>query len=118
MWFSVVILIQTYTEKEQAEQGKLQNVQFGEKGDTRNQNGVKSCVHGDKMIKEKLDIKWCKRGGNLTVRHPSPTELSFCEKELKFLGSGLVVYMFALEDTDQETGARLFLSSRPSWKNK
>jgi hypothetical protein len=67
------------------------------------------------MIKEKLDIKWCKRGGNLTVRHPSPTELSFCEKELKFLGSGLVVYMFALEDTDQETGARLFLSSRPSW---
>jgi hypothetical protein len=44
-----------YNEKEQAEQGTLQNIQF-KKGGTR-RNGAKSCVQGDKYIKEKPDVK-------------------------------------------------------------
>ena len=37
-----------YNEKEQAEQGKTQNVQIEEKRDNRQQNGAKSCVQDDK----------------------------------------------------------------------
>ena len=46
----VVSLMKIYNEKEQAEQGKLQNVNFEEKKSTRKWNGAKSCVQGDKGI--------------------------------------------------------------------
>ena len=53
----VVSLMKIYNEKEQAEQGKLQNVNFEEKKSTRKWNGAKSCVRGDKLIK-KLKREW------------------------------------------------------------
>lgn len=39
-----------YNEKEQADRGKLQNVQFEEKGGTRKWNGAESCVLGDNIL--------------------------------------------------------------------
>lgn len=54
-------------EKEQAEQDKLQNVNFDEKKSTRKWNGTKSCVQGDKQIK-----KWKKGSGDLRAgSHPA-----------------------------------------------
>lgn len=53
MWLLAASLIQIYNEKEQTEKGKTQNVQFEEKGGTRNWNGAKSCTQGNKQIKEK-----------------------------------------------------------------
>jgi hypothetical protein len=70
MWFSVVILIQTYTEKEQAEQGKLQNVQFEEKSNTM------------KKLKEKPDYKWNKWSGDLRAR-PTKLNIKFVNKIIK-----------------------------------
>lgn len=48
VWFLVVSLMKVYTEKVQAEQDKLQNVNFEEKRGTRKWNGAKSSVKGDK----------------------------------------------------------------------
>ena len=47
--------------EEQAEQGKLKNVQFEEKRSTRKCNGAKSSAQGDKKFKEKLDSTGRKR---------------------------------------------------------
>jgi hypothetical protein len=67
--------VEIYNKNEQAKQGKLQNVQLEEKWGTRN-NGVKSCVQGDKQIKEKLDVKWNKRSGDISGRpHPADSTL-------------------------------------------
>ena len=56
----------------QTEQGKIQNIHIEEKGGTRKWNGAKSCIQGDKQIKEKPDIKWNKGCGDLRARsHPS-----------------------------------------------
>ena len=46
------MLIKNYNEKQQAEQGKLQNVNFEEKKSTRKWNGAKFCVQGDQWIKK------------------------------------------------------------------
>lgn len=59
--------MQTYGEKEQAKQEKLQNAQF-EKRNTRKYDGAKSCAHRDKKLKENLDPKWDKGNGGLKLR--------------------------------------------------
>ena len=70
VWLLVVILMKIYNEEEQ------ENVKFEEKRSTRKQNGVKSCIQGDKQIK-----KWNKGNGDLRERsHPA---IPSCEKELK-----------------------------------
>ena len=52
VWLLVLTLMKMYNEKEQAEQGKIQNVQFEEKRGTRTLSGAKSCVQGDRQIKK------------------------------------------------------------------
>lgn len=48
MWSLVVTLTQVYSEKEQAGKKELQNVQFGEKMNTRKFIiGAKACAEGD-----------------------------------------------------------------------
>ena len=83
--------MQIYDEKEQAEQGKLQNVQLEEKMSTR------KCD----QIKEKPHTKWNKGSGDLRARaHPAKIpiykrELKTGKKELKkSLGPGMVVHIF------------------------
>ena len=68
MWLLVVDFTKIYNEKEQAKQGKLQNVQFEEKRVTWKQFGAKSSVQEDKQIKEKPDVKWNKGSGELRTR--------------------------------------------------
>ena len=53
--------MQIYNEKEQAEQGKTQNVVWGEKEhkDVRCDGG-KTSADGDKKFKERPDAKWNK----------------------------------------------------------
>ena len=58
MWLLETKSTQIYNEKKQAEQGKIQNVQLEEERDNRKFNRAKSCVQGDKKIKEKPDAKW------------------------------------------------------------
>ena len=54
----VFTLMPIYNEKEQTEQGKIQNIQnIEEKGGTRKCNGVRSSIEEDKHTKEKLDAK-------------------------------------------------------------
>lgn len=48
VWFLVVTLMEVYNEKVQAEQDKLQNINFEEKRGTRKWNGAKSSVQGGK----------------------------------------------------------------------
>ena len=43
-WLLVVTFMQIYNEKEQAGQGKMQDVQFEEKRGTRECKGAKSCA--------------------------------------------------------------------------
>ena len=50
VWLLVVILLKICNKKEQAEQGKLQKVNFEKQKSTRKWNGAKSCVQGDKGI--------------------------------------------------------------------
>ena len=57
-------------ETEQAEQGKIQNVLFEEKKDTR------KC----KQIKEKPGAKWSTESGDLRAR-PHPAKLPICGKQ-------------------------------------
>ena len=77
VWILVATLIKIYSEKEQTEQGKSQNVNFEEKRSSKKWNGAKSCVPGDKQIK-----KWNKGCGDFgTTSHPP--KFSTCEKELK-----------------------------------
>ena len=78
----VFTFMQIYNEKEQAEQGRIQNVQFEKKGGTRKWNEAKSRVKGDKQIKEKPDIIWDKWSGNLMARS-YPAKLPTYEKEFK-----------------------------------
>jgi hypothetical protein len=47
VWRFVVILMQIYNEREQAEQGKIQNVQFEKNRNTRKCNQSKSSAQGD-----------------------------------------------------------------------
>ena len=54
VWRFVVILMQIYNEKEQAEQGKIQNVQFEEKKITQKFNEAKCpMLKRDTTFKEK-----------------------------------------------------------------
>ena len=53
MGLLLAILMQIYNEKEQAEKGKIQNVQFEEKGGTGKHKGAKSSAQGDKSVKNK-----------------------------------------------------------------
>ena len=46
-----------YNKKDQAESGKIQNVQVKEKRSTRKLNEVKSCIQGNKQIKENPDVR-------------------------------------------------------------
>ena len=48
-------MLQIYYEKEQVEQGKIQNVQFEEIKGSRKFNGAKSCV----VFKETNKLKTC-----------------------------------------------------------
>jgi hypothetical protein len=54
MWLLVITLTQIYDEKEQSEQGKVQNVQFEDKGGTKKYNGAKSRVQGTESLKKGL----------------------------------------------------------------
>ena len=47
VWLLVVTLMKIYNEKEQAEQGKLQNVKFEEKRNPSKWHRDKSCVQID-----------------------------------------------------------------------
>lgn len=85
-------------EKEQVKQGKIQNAQFKEKWGTRKWNGAKSCVQGDKQIKEKLDVRWNKGYGDLWAK-PHSAKLPTCEKELK-KSSGLDVVMHTFDPSN------------------
>ena len=100
-----------YNEKEQAEQGKLQNVNFEEKKNTKKWNGAKFCVQGDKQIK-----KWNKGSGNLKARS-HPAKFPTCEKELKkSLDPGVVGHSFNSSTGKAEAGG--FLSLRPAWSKE
>ena len=89
MWILVVTLMKIYNEKEQAEQGKLQNVKFEEERSTRKWNTAKSCIQGDKQIK-----KWNKESGDLRAGS-HPAKFPNCEKELKkSLDSDVVGHTF------------------------
>ena len=68
MCLLAVTLMQIYSEKEQAEQGKTQNVHCEEKRGTRKCNGAKSCAQAGKKCKEKPDAKWYKDNDDLRVR--------------------------------------------------
>ena len=48
----MVTLMKIYNVKEQTKQGKLQNVKFTERKNTRKWNGTKSCVQVDKQVKK------------------------------------------------------------------
>ena len=63
-----------YNEKEQAEQGKIQNVIFEKERNTRTWNAAKSCVQGDKQIKKRN-----KGSGDLSIR-PHPAKLPTYKK--------------------------------------
>lgn len=65
MWLLEDKSRQIYSEKKQAEQGKIQNVQLKEERNNRKFNRGKSCVQRDKKIKEKPDAKWNIRLGDL-----------------------------------------------------
>ena len=52
MWLLVLTLMKIYNEKEQADQGKIQNVKFEEKRNIMNWHRAKSCVQCDKQIKK------------------------------------------------------------------
>lgn len=68
--------------KEQTDQGKIQDVQFERRGSTRKFNAAKSCVQGDKKMKEKTDTRWNEGSGDPRAR-PQSTKLPTSEKELK-----------------------------------
>ena len=71
--------MQIYNEKEQAEQGKIQNVQFEEKRSTREFNGAESSAQGVKMLfKESLMLNGIK---GVVTSHPA--KLPTCEKGIK-----------------------------------
>lgn len=63
-WLLVASVMEIYNEKEQVEQGKMQNVQIVEERDTRR------C----KQITEKRATNWNKGSGGLRTR---PMQLSF-----------------------------------------
>ena len=63
----MLTLVKIYNEKEQAEQGKLQDANLEEKKSTKKQNEAKSCVQEDKLIKREN-----KGSVDLTARcHPA-----------------------------------------------
>lgn len=74
--------METYSEKENTEEGKMQDVQFDEKSSTKISIGTKSTVQGDKKLNEKSDAKWTKGSGGLRVRLPTD-KLPNYGKELK-----------------------------------
>ena len=74
--------METYSEKEYTEEGKIQDVQFDEKRNTEISVGTKSIVQGYKKLNEKYDAKWTKRSGDLRVR-PHTDKLPNYGKELK-----------------------------------
>jgi hypothetical protein len=82
MWLLILLLMKIYNEKEQAEQEKIENLQFEEKRHTRKYNIVKSCVQGEKQIKEIHNVKWIKGSGDLRARS-HPAKLPTCERGLK-----------------------------------
>ena len=57
LWLLEIILMQICNEKEQAKQGKLQNVQFEEERNARKCHGEKSSVQEQKHFKDKPDSK-------------------------------------------------------------
>ena len=71
--------MQIYNENKQTEQGKMQNAQFKEKGDARKQDGAKSCVQGDKQMKENPDVEWKKGSGDLRARS-CPAKLQLAKR--------------------------------------
>ena len=70
----VVTFMQINNEKEQAEKGKVQNVEFGGKRNIRKYSRVKSNAQG-----EKSDSKWNKGSGDLRER-PHLAKFSTSEK--------------------------------------
>ncbi|KAL6034459.1 hypothetical protein STEG23_019827 [Scotinomys teguina] len=82
MWLLVFILRKMYNEKEQGEEGKIQNVQIEEKRDTTKWNGAKPYVQGDEQINEEPDVKWNKGSGDFRTR-PNPFKFPTFEKALK-----------------------------------
>lgn len=69
---------------------------------TRNWNGTKSCLQGDKQIKENPDVKW---SGDLRARsHPS--KLPIYEKRIKEkLTTDVVVCTFNLRTLESKEEA-------------
>ena len=68
--------MQIYNEKEQ------ENVQFEEKGGTRQCNRVESCAQGDKQTKAEPDAKQNKGNSNLGAG-PHQLTFQFVKMELK-----------------------------------
>ena len=88
LWLLVSSVMQIYTKKEQAKQGKIQNVQFEEKGSIGKYNRARSSAQEDKKLNRKPVPKW-NRSGYLRGRSYS-AKLPTHEKELKkTLGPGL-----------------------------
>lgn len=115
---SVFTLTMICNEKEQVEQGKIQNAQFKEKWGTRKWNGAKSCVQEDKQIKEKL-VSWNKGYGDLWAK-PHPATLPTCEKELKkSLGLDVVMHTFDPSNLKVELEACLvYRQGRKAWRTE
>ena len=80
------------------------------KAGTRKGNGAKSCVQGDKQIKDNSDIKWNRGSGDLRAR-PRPAKPPNCEKKLKnTLGPCVVAPIFNPGTEKTEAGRSLRLS--------
>ena len=93
--------MQIYNEKEQAEKGKIQKVQFEQKKSTR---------------ELRLDLKWNKGSGDLRSR-PHPDKPLTCEKELeKSLGPGVVAHTF--NPSTQQIEAGRSVSLRAAWSTE
>lgn len=64
VWLLVTVLKHVRNEEEQVMQGKVENIQFEEKGSTKKCNGAMSWAQGDKKYKEIPNAKWYKGRGD------------------------------------------------------
>jgi hypothetical protein len=79
VWLLAITLVQVCNEKEQTEQGNIQNAYFEEK---RKCNGANPSAQGGNKFKEKPDPIWNKGSGDLRAR-PHPAKHPAGEKEVK-----------------------------------
>lgn len=71
----LIIFMQIYNEKDQAEPKALQNIHFVEKKSTKTFNvGAKSCARRDEKFQQRFRVKWNKGSGTIRAR-PHQTKL-------------------------------------------